>query len=114
MGNEDFRDRFFSYETDNVGQGNVGMRAVTIEAIALTPFEEQKVIIDELERSFSMADRICTQVNEDLKRADRLRQSILKKAFSGKLLPSADEYEKEISHELPMAAEAVASYGTES
>ena len=67
MGNEDFRDRFFSHETGNVGQGNVGMRAVTIEAIALTPFEEQKVIIDELERSFSMADRICTQVNEDLK-----------------------------------------------
>lgn len=114
MGNEDFRDRFFSHETGNVGQGNVGMRAVTIEAIALPPFEEQKVIIDELERSFSMADRICTQVNEDLKRADRLRQSILKKAFSGQLLPSADEPEGESINEMPMAAETVTPYDAES
>lgn len=83
---EGFRDRFFAHETGNVGQGNVGMRAVTTEAIALPPFEEQKVIIVELERSFSMADRICTQVDGDLKRAERLRQSILKKAFSGKLI----------------------------
>lgn len=83
---EDFRDRFFSHETGNVGQGNVGMRAVTTEAIALPPFEEQKVIIVELERSFSIANRLCTQVDGDLKRAERFRQSILKKAFSGKLI----------------------------
>lgn len=84
---KDFRDSFFSYETGNVGQGNVGMRAVTIEAIALPPLAEQKIIMGELERNFSVADRIYTQVDGDLKRAERLRQSILSKAFTGKLVP---------------------------
>lgn len=87
---EDFRDRFFSYETGNVGQGNVGMRAVTIEVIALPPLAEQEKIIVALKRSFSMADRIYTQVDRNLKRADRLRQSILKKAFSGKLIQNKE------------------------
>ena len=34
----------------------------------------------------SVAERIETQVDRELIRADRLYQSILKKAFSGKLL----------------------------
>ena len=53
------------------------------------------------------------QVEKNFLRADRLRQSILKKAFFGQLLLSADEYKRELSHEMPMAAEAVAPYGAE-
>jgi len=36
--------------------------------------------------------------------ADRLRQAILKKAFSGQLLSSAPDYEFDTNLELPMAA----------
>lgn len=84
---EQFRDRFFSYETGNVGQGNVGMRAVTLEAIPLPPLAEQERIILEVERCLSVVDNLEQVVNANLKRAERLRQAILKDAFAGRLVP---------------------------
>jgi hypothetical protein len=37
--------------------------------------------------------QLVTQVNSDLKRAERLRQSILKNAFEGRLVPQDPNYE---------------------
>ena len=54
--------------------------------IALPPLREQQVIVDEVERCISIADELDRVVEHSLKRADRLRQSILKKAFEGKLV----------------------------
>ena len=34
---EPYRNRFFGYETGNVGQGNVGMAAVSTETVPLAP-----------------------------------------------------------------------------
>ncbi|WP_152565133.1 hypothetical protein [Methylobacter sp. BBA5.1] len=48
---------------------------------------EQLQIISEIERRLSIADEIEQQINTNLKRAERMRQSILKKAFSGRLVP---------------------------
>jgi len=48
---------------------------------------EQHKIVEEIERRFSVADNIEKIVDENLKQAERLRQSILKKAFEGKLVP---------------------------
>ncbi len=83
---EVYRNRFFSYETGNVGQGNVSMKAVTIEPIPLPPLEEQITIIREYERGVSVANNVEREVETNLKRTERLRQSILRKAFSGKLV----------------------------
>ncbi len=55
--------------------------------ILIPPFTEQKQIVSELERHFSVADEIEATLDAELKRAERLRQSILKHAFSGKLVP---------------------------
>ena len=55
--------------------------------IPLPPLTEQEQIISEIERHLSVADEIEATIKSELKRAERLRQSILKHAFSGKLVP---------------------------
>jgi type I restriction enzyme S subunit len=51
------------------------------------PLQEQTQIVSEVERRLSIADEVEQQINTNLKRAERLRQAILKKAFSGRLVP---------------------------
>ncbi len=48
---------------------------------------EQEHIVSELERCLSIADEVEMTIVFELTRAERLRQSILKHAFSGKLVP---------------------------
>ena len=48
---------------------------------------EQHKIVEEIEQRFSVADAIEKTVDHSLKQAGRLRQSILKQAFEGKLVP---------------------------
>jgi type I restriction enzyme S subunit len=55
--------------------------------VPLPPFSEQEQIVDEVERRLSIVDDLEAEVEGDLKRAGRLRQSILKRAFAGKLVP---------------------------
>jgi type I restriction enzyme S subunit len=79
---EHYRNRFFSHETGNVGQGNVGMAAVTKELITLPPLAEQIRIVAEVERRLSVAEELEATVSVSLQRAVRLRQSILQNIFS--------------------------------
>ena len=53
----------------------------------LPPLAEQQKIVEEIEHHLSIADEIEKVVEQGLKQSERLRQSILKKAFSGKLVP---------------------------
>ena len=53
----------------------------------LPSLTEQKQIVSELERHLSVADEAEVTIDAEIKRAERLRQSILKQAFSGKLVP---------------------------
>ena len=85
---EHYRDRFFAHETGNVGQGNVGMAAVTNEMITFPPLAEQTRIVAEVERRLSVVEELEAVVSANLQRATRLRQSILQKAFKGELAPS--------------------------
>jgi len=55
----------------------------------LPSLTEQEQIVSELEQHLSVADQIEATLDAELKRAERLRQSILKHAFSGKLVPQA-------------------------
>lgn len=56
-------------------------------AVPLPPEKEQQIIIDKIEKSLSVAEGIEVSAEQNMLRAERLRQSILKKAFSGKLVP---------------------------
>ena len=54
---------------------------------ALPSIAEQEQIVSELERHLSRADKVEATITSELIRTERLLQSILKQAFSGKLVP---------------------------
>ena len=56
--------------------------------IPLPPtIEEQQAIVAEIESRLSVCDKIEESIEQSLKQSESLRQSILKKAFEGKLVP---------------------------
>ena len=73
----------------SIGININNLRSENIEAmlVPLPSLTEQEQIVSELERHLSVADEIEATLDAELKRAERLRQSILKHAFSGKLVP---------------------------
>jgi type I restriction enzyme S subunit len=54
-------------------------------SVPLPPFAERQKIVEEVESYLSVAEEIEAAIEANLKRAERLRQSFLKKAFSGNL-----------------------------
>ena len=69
------------------GQPNVNAKILSQITLPLPPFLEQQAIVSEIDRRLSVADEVEKTVTAELKRAEQLRQSILKQAFSGKLVP---------------------------
>jgi len=56
-------------------------------SIPLASLPEQHAIVAEIESRLSVCDKIEESIGQGLKQAESLRQSILKKAFEGKLVP---------------------------
>ncbi len=54
--------------------------------VLLPPLDEQQRIVEEIERRLSVVQELEQTVSASLQRAERLRQSILKRAFEGKLV----------------------------
>ena len=77
----DYRNQFFSYETGNVGQGNVGIKALTDPIVVCPTLDDQKRIVLKIEARMSACDNIEKTVDTALLQAEAMRQSILKKAF---------------------------------
>jgi len=55
--------------------------------IAVCSLEEQHQIVQEIERRFSAVEQMEKAIEDGLQKAEALRQSILKRAFEGKLVP---------------------------
>ncbi|PKN13105.1 MAG: hypothetical protein CVU69_03665 [Deltaproteobacteria bacterium HGW-Deltaproteobacteria-4] len=70
--------------TTNIAHLSLG-RLSTVE-FPLPPYTEQLRIVAEVERCLTIVANAEAQVDANLRRADRLRQSILKQAFSGQLV----------------------------
>ena len=70
-----------------VGQANVNGTKLAAMPIPLPPLTEQCRIVAEVERRLSVVQQTEAAVEANLTRAERLCQSILKQAFSGKLIP---------------------------
>ena len=73
--------------SQQVGQANVNGTKLAAMPIPLPPVAEQRRIVAEVERRLSVVQQAEATVEVSLARAERLRQSILKQAFSGRLVP---------------------------
>ena len=60
---------------------------LAIFPLPLCSVDEQRRAVQEIESRLSVADKIEETIAQSLKQAEALRQSILKKAFEGKLVP---------------------------
>lgn len=68
------------------GQWNVKVSTCRIIPIPVAPVDEQQQIVSEIERRLSVCDKIEESIAQGLKQAEALRQSILKRAFEGRLV----------------------------
>jgi len=74
-----------------VANSTTGLYTLSISKVShlpspLVPIQEQQAVIQEVECRLSVAEKIEQTVYANLKRTERLRQSILKQAFSGELV----------------------------
>lgn len=67
-------------------KAGLGLDDIRSVYIAMPPVSEQQRIVAEVDRRLSLLLETESQVDANLKRAERLRQSILSRAFSGNLL----------------------------
>jgi type I restriction enzyme S subunit len=70
------------------GLQHIHLEDLREDCIPLPPLAEQRRIVAEVERRLSVIGSLEKIVDSNLKRAARLRQSILERAFSGRLLKS--------------------------
>jgi type I restriction enzyme S subunit len=69
------------------GQTGISGTDIRDMPVPLPPTAEQEQIVTEVERRLSVIGFTEAQIEANLRRASRLRQSILKEAFAGKLVP---------------------------
>ncbi|WFN36985.1 restriction endonuclease subunit S [Methanomicrobium antiquum] len=79
--------------TGSAGQLRVPKSFLENIMFPLPPLEEQHEIVSEIERRFSIIDEMERVVEESLLKAERLRQSVLKKAFEGRLVEQSPDDE---------------------
>ena len=71
-------------------QANIGIASIELFVFPLCSKEEQHQIVKEIESRLSVCEKVEQSINESLEKAKALRQSILKKAFEGKLLSAVE------------------------
>jgi type I restriction enzyme S subunit len=71
----------------DVARANFNLDDVRPTAIPLPPDDEQIVLLSEIEQRLSVIAATENYIEASLKRSNRLRQSILKEAFAGRLVP---------------------------
>ena len=82
-----------------VNQVSFATRELDFIDVPLPPLVEQNRIVTEVERRLSICDKMEATIAESLQKAESLRQSILKKAFEGKLLNEKELEEVRSAHD---------------
>lgn len=95
-------------------QKNINLTTLENLVIPYTTLDEQLAIINQVDKQFSVIDNNLEIINSCLTKSQSLRQSILKKAFAGELVPQdptdepASELLKRIAQEKAQLAQAQA------
>ena len=99
----------------NIDQGaaqpNLNTDLIKETFIPICSAPEQLVVIDKLEAALSETDQLDQTITTALQQAEALRQSILKKAFSGQLVPQDPNDEPASELLARIKAERLASQG---
>lgn len=79
----------YYFKTKERGTAQKGIYLNTLKnlPVLLPSIEEQKKIVKEIEKRFAVADEVEKVVEDNIEKAKQLKQSILKKAFEGRLVP---------------------------
>lgn len=77
----------FAENSRGVAQKHLNVGEYSKLKIFIPELTEQRAILDEIESRLSICDKIEESIELGLQQAEALRQSILKKAFEGKLVP---------------------------
>jgi type I restriction enzyme S subunit len=70
-----------------VGRPVLSLENMREAPVTICSFEEQEAIVSEIESQFSIIDNLEKAIESGFQKSEALRQSILKKAFEGKLVP---------------------------
>ena len=81
-----FQKIIFEHSTGTAIPNVKGVKELKAIPVPLPSLLEQRIIVNEIERLFSILDKSESIIEYELKRAQSLRQSILKCAFEGKLV----------------------------
>jgi type I restriction enzyme, S subunit len=90
---EKFRNKAKIAMTGAVGLRRVPRQFLENTEVPFPDFKIQEQIVSEIERRFSQADNMEKTIDTALAQSESLRQSILKKAFEGRLVPQDPEDE---------------------
>ena len=71
-------------------QKNINLTTLENLLIPYCSKNEQGQVVKEIESRLSICEKVEQSINDSLEKAKALRQSILKKAFEGKLLSAAE------------------------
>jgi len=83
---KDILNRAIKKAKTTAGQSNLTLGICRDLPIPVPSLLEQHKIVEEIENRLSMADEVEKVMEQSFKQSDRLRQSILKQAFEGKLV----------------------------
>ena len=86
-GNSFGQDFFSRFGKQTTNLASINLTVLSQFPIPLPPLAEQRRIVADVERRLSVVQQTEATVEASLARAERLRQSILKQAFSGKVVP---------------------------
>ena len=75
--------------TDGVGQSNINAAVLSTFLIPLPPIEEQTEIVRQVQQLLKLEDTIYTKYQMAVSRFEKIEQSIIAKAFRGKLFEPA-------------------------
>jgi len=74
-------------KTSGAASPHINIVDIKLFQIPTLPIEEQSRIIVDIESRLPVCDKLEALIDENIVMADALRQSILKKAFVGQLVP---------------------------
>lgn len=85
-GNTFGKDYFLREGKQTTNLASINLKKLSAFPVPLPPIAEQHRLVSEVDRRLSLVAEVETQVDVNLQRAARLRQSVLSNAFSGQLL----------------------------